>query len=237
MTVWLELRGRGATPKAAKALNWTDLSYRGIDPLSMPGGTWVGMRLDQNIVVDCDNYDAMDAWLRHIDQPDDHTLVRKTPHGWHFIYQRTPDTYSMSTGTGQLKGIHEKIDFKVGPGHQIVFYAPGYETVHNREAGRFNLAWIPEGANTSDRPVDDWSEMPDGIGDNAMISFAGKFREWGMDEETMAACLRGINEVTMTKDPMPDRTLRRIAHSAARYEPADPIQVMCPKCGSDVEVR
>lgn len=232
--VWLPLFGPNENernPKGVAAKAWQMPEYKGIE---MPEGgrEWTGLRLDDWIVVDCDDEHALEQWLKHIDQPLEHTWVRKTPHGWHLFYKRTYANSSVQAGVP-----FPKTDLKLGCGHQVVFQAPGYSSYFGdaQMAMPFDASWIPERRQME--VAEEWSEMPEGIGDNSMISFAGTFRRWGMDEDTMAKCLAAIADITMTKDPMPLRSIRRLARQAAKYEPEESRSVICPKCATEVEYR
>lgn len=241
MAIYLKLMGpnnRGLNPKGCYTKGWTDPFYEGCDlevADMLWGGqpTWVGMRLDDYIVVDCDNYDAMVAWLKHTGLPDLHTWTRKTPNGWHFIYKRTVDTYGVKA---KVPWFIPNVDLKVGPGHLIVFRAPGYEDLNLTDPIPFDLAWLPA-VRENDRSVQEWSDLPDGQGDSFMISMAGKLRSWGADGGTILDCLEGINAMTMRRDPMPHKSLVRIAKSATKYEPDERTTIECLACGAEMEIR
>jgi hypothetical protein len=226
--VWLPLTG-----KQCFVEGWSSIGYQGIDPESYEGD--VGLRLDRYIVVDCDSPQAKEAWLKHIDQPMEHTWVRATPKGWHFFYRRTPESYGVKLG--KIQGVHELIDLKGGMGHQVGFRGDGrWDLTSSVTMMSFDPEWVPA-ADQREWAGEEWSEMPEGMGDNSMIAFAGTFRRWGMDEATIAACLQGVNQVTMTTAPMPLKTIKRLARQAAKYNPEDPKTVLCPKCETEVEFR
>lgn len=240
MDVWLKLTGpndKGLAPKGCTTRDWNLPSYTGVDLAYVNNGVWYGLRLDEWVVIDCDSLEAANAWLNHIGQHDKHTLVRQTPHGYHFFYKRP----AVRVDSRKLPTIHPLMEVKTGVGHQVVFFAPGYETEVGTGAGMammFDPSWLPE-VERGNKGIEEWSEMPDGIGDNAMISFAGKFREWGMDQATILECLNKINRLTMTREPMPIRSLRRIARQAAKYETAEhePETIQCASCGAEMEIR
>lgn len=228
--VWLPNTG-----KKCFASGWQTPSYMGVDPTTHEGD--LGLRLDHWIVIDCDSTEAMHAWLTHIDKEIGHTWVRKTPNGWHFFYRRTVDTYGVKPG--KYPSIHLAIDVKAGMGHQVAYYVVGESRVDLTTISTvipFNPAWLPE-RDQQEWAGDEWAEMPDGIGDNAMISFAGQFRRWGMDEATICQCLAAVSAVTMTENPMPIKTLKRLARQAAKWNPDAAKTVLCPGCGKEVETR
>lgn len=254
MTVYLPLAGpdaRGGSPKACKVTGWNEWAYKGIDPFTFDG--WVGMRLDELIVVDCDcackkvggrkpdvcetpeaAYRARADWLKRLASfgvPTLHTWERKTPHGYHLIYQRVGGVESR-----KLSSISPTLELKTGIGHQIVYRAPGYDDFTLCSPTPFDPAWLPPAVAV--RAADEWSELPDGIGESFMISMAGKLRQWGADESTLRACLEAINAQVMTVAPMPPRSIRRIARSAARYAPDDVDDLAifeCPTCSGTWE--
>lgn len=238
MTVYLKLAGpntKGLNPKGCYTKGWTDPFYSGCGEDIIRSDAWIGMRLDNYIVVDCDNADAKEAWLQHIGLPLQHTLVRKTPNGWHFIYKRGVDSYGVKA---RVPWFLPKVDLKVGPGHLIVVHAPGYETAFGSfdTVEPFDLAWLPAVMETA-KPVEEWDEVPEGSGDSFMISVAGKMRSWGMSERLVAACLRRLNDTVMPTAPMPSKSIARIARSASRYEPDERTTIECLKCGAEMEVR
>lgn len=231
---WLPLNGpndKGLAPKGCSVRGWNEPAYKGIEAFAEP--QWVGLRLDEFVVIDCDSEEAKDAWLAHRGQHETKTMVRKTPHGYHFFYRRP----AMRVDSRKLPTIHPLMEVKTGVGHQVVYWAPGYDSLGG-ELVTFDPAWLPPVVQ-GDKGIEEWDEMPDGIGDNAMISFAGKFREWGMNEERMRDCLQAINEITMMRDPMPLKSIRRIARQAAKYETGDHEleTVQCVECGAEMEVR
>jgi hypothetical protein len=240
VTVYLKLTGpndKGLAPKGCTLQGWNDPSYKGIG-LVWPEDVWIGMRLDEWIVIDCDDEQAKDDWLVYLDKPISHTWVRKTPHGYHFIYKRGIDSYALTAR--KLTAISPKLEMKTGVGHQIVFSAPGYSDLGDAIGGwtalTFDPSWLPA-VEARDKDIAEWSEMPDGIGDSAMISFAGKFREWGMDEQTIRKVLRSINEITMTREPMPEKSIRRLARQAGKWDPDEPQTIECIACGVSMEIR
>lgn len=229
--VWLPLAGPGHdNPKGCLVVGWNTPSYKGVDP-TYKG--WLGLRLDNAIVVDCDSVEAKDAWIDHID-PTAVTEVRKTPHGYHFFYQRPVEHYTIAPR--KLTAIHPKLELKTGMGHQVVYRAPGYRTLTTCARAKIDPAWLPE-KTAANYEGAEWSEMPDGIGDDCMISLAGSMRRWGMDEMTILKLLHEVNEITMTRDPMPSHALRRLARQAAKYSPAEVKTWVCPNCEHEVETR
>jgi hypothetical protein len=231
---WIPLvGGEGDDRKrpVASAGGWQMPSYAGVTRAT---AGWLGLRLDDYIVVDCDSEEARDAWLRHVDKGIHHTWVRKTPNGWHFFYLRTAQ--SIGVRTHDPLYIAEKINLKAGKGQYVVFHAPGYDDwtgSSEADMGWFNPAWVKQ-ERQKEVFGDEWSEMPEGIGDNAMTSIAGVMRRWGMDQQTVARCLVAVNEITMTKDPMPVSAIKRIARSVCKHGPEEQRTVLCPSCGTDV---
>jgi hypothetical protein len=234
MDVWIPLNGGSGPdrkrPKSSES-GWQMPSYEGIKFLQPRD--WYGLRLDEWIVVDCDSDEAVADWIALVGAEAADTFVRKTPKGTHFFYRRTLKNLRVQARVPFL----EKTDLKLGTGHYVVFYGDGYYDLKGTPgtALEFDPSWLPAEA---ERPaIDDWSEMPEGIGDNAMAAFAGTFRRWGMDEHTILQCLIDINAQTMTEKPMPSSSLKRIARSISKKDPEAPHTVMCPKCAAEVEIR
>lgn len=218
MPTYFPLRGEGADrPKAPAVDGWQSPAYQSID---LPNsGIWLAIRTDGLVVIDTDNPAAFAAWVKRVGKDNAKTFMRKTPHGYHLYYrwtQGSPET--------QRLGIFEKTDIKAGFGAYVVWDAPGYHNLDGDDATEphdmlpFNPLWIPSKAEAN-ADTQEWSEMPDGLGNNAMAAFAGTFRKQGMDEDTVERVLSAINEITMTIDPMPESTIEAIAHSISRYEP------------------
>lgn len=227
--IWLPLTG-----KKCLEPGWNTIGYKGVDPDTYEGD--LGLRLDSYVVVDCDSQEAAEAWLRHIGENKlSHTTTRKTPNGYHFFYHRGVDSYGIHLG--KVPSIHPLIDIKAGMGHQVRCRAEGYcGLVSVEPLTPFNPAWVPA-ASQAEWQGDEWSEMPDGMGDNAMIAFAGTFRRWGMDEARIRECLGAINLLTMTRQPMSLSRIKRLAKQAAKWSPEEAKTVLCPGCGAEVETR
>lgn len=225
--LFLPLQGPGGTrPKAPAQGAWQSPGYTGLTHNEAHNAyeqsnhaMWFGMRTDGLVVVDCDCQDAYDRWYEHTFPHQ--TWVRKTPRGWHFIYDGThgsPDGPSADIFGG---GSH--IDIRAGRTSQIVYYAPGYFDHCGDETKMipFQPSWLPQGF-TTDRAAEhfdeSWSEVPDGRGNNTMTAIAGAMRKQGMDLPTMATCLGAINAICMTRDPMPAEMIVDIVTSVGRYK-------------------
>ena len=259
MPVYLQLAGPnnvGRSPKSPTHTGWNEPAYRGVQSEDVAADAWLGLRLDDYVVVDCDCRcvkvgnrkpdvcktqavadAARMAWCTYIQQPVHHTWTRKTPHGYHLIYAAPPIS-EPTVQSRKLNGIFPSLELKAGIGHQIAYSAPGYFDIPGATviAKRFDTSWLPPVEAV--RPADEWSELPDGSGDDFMISIAGKLREWGAEAGTIADCLAGINAATMTRSPMPQRSINRIARSAARYAPGDALDrssFECPTCSTTWE--
>lgn len=230
MTVWLRLKDKRPIDNG-----WQLPNFQGLTPAQIEETDDVGMRLDQHVVVDCDNEEAKAAWLTHIGLPLEHTLVRKSPKGWHFIYWRSP-LYSAGVSSHvPWSAVHPRIDLKAGMGHQVAYKGEGRYTLHDMAPADFLRDWIPPDSKMEwDGP--EWSEMPFGMGDNAMFRFGCLLRRWGADEHTIAQCLAAIADITMTEQPMPLDTIRRLARQAAKHKPEPAHAVTCPHCEQEFQV-
>lgn len=218
---YLPLQGpNGVRPKAPAVGAWQSPGYSGVELGTPEANTWIGMRCDGLVVIDCDSREAADYWLKQTGQLDTGTWVRRTPRGYHFIYLWTEG--SPTAPAADVFGGGSHVDIRAGRTSQIVYQAPGYEDVHNeKNLAPFNPTWLPLdfAAATIDRSESEsWDEMPDGRGNNTMTAIAGAMRKQGMSALVIAKCLGAINKITMTTDPMPTEMIVLIAKSVSRYE-------------------
>jgi hypothetical protein len=217
MPVYIPLQGpTGVRPKAPAVGAWQSPGYAGIDPSTIyeHSRIWTGMRCDGLVVIDCDSKAAALRWCL-IDQDANDGWVRKTPRGFHYIYEQGPESPDAPSA-----GVFEEIDVRAGRTSQIVMFAPGYYELHAEKYMRtFNAAWLPSTAyGNADRSEDEsWDEMPWGRGNNTMTAIAGALRKQGMSPITMAKCLGAINRITMTDQPMAREEIAQIVMSVARY--------------------
>ena len=138
--IWLALQGEnGERPKAPASSRWQAFGYRGIVPAR---GQWVGLRCDDLVVVDCDNDEAIERWCKIDELAAETVMQRKTPHGRHFIYLRTPESPNAPAA-----GVFPGIDIRAGRTSQIVYFAPGYETIQGQLDPQFLIpfdpSWLP----------------------------------------------------------------------------------------------
>jgi putative DNA primase/helicase len=71
------------------------------------------------------------------------------------------------------------------------------------------------------RAEDVGETISNGARNKTLFSIAGTLRRRGLDEAAIAAALRGIN-ATKCETPLDEAEVRKIAKSAARYDPAQP---------------
>jgi hypothetical protein len=226
--VYLPLQGpAGVRPKAPAVGAWQSPGYQGISLADTPEQTWVGLRCDGLVVVDCDTIDAYNRW-RTIDQSGE-SCIRKTPRGYHFVYEATPG--APDAPAADVFGYESHIDIRAGRTSQIVYRAPGYEWLIGGldSLSPFLPDWLP--TTYIERPQlthdeESWDEMPFGRGNNTMAAFAGAFRKQGMSLRAIAKCLGAINRITMTEDPMPVEMIVEIAKSVSRYAPRPDIDIV-----------
>lgn len=238
MAVFVPLNGpndKGKKPKAPSLNGWQAAQYRGVNPKTHAG--WYGLRMDGYICVDCDNAEAVDRWFSICGNAlGGQTWVRRTPHGWHFIYRWSDPLGEHEHLLGPHAGVLPGVDLRQGRTSQIVYHggcgrpasAPEHECFTEYKTLRggptalldFNPAWATgftlRHAHVGDEET--WDEMPDGIGNNTMAALAGTMRKQGMSLPTMVRCLAAINKITMTQDPMPKTMIVEIARSVSRYE-------------------
>lgn len=227
MTVWLKLRGPntlGMAPKGAVATGWNEPAYQGIDvDAAVNAGQWVGVRLDDFVVIDCDDEETATAWA---DAHGGflHTWTRKTPHGYHFIYKRTD--YALTA-----RKLTTKSELKTGTGHQIVFHAPGYFDFNESPAIPFDSSWLPP--EILKPQVEEWDQCPEGMRNSFLTSVGGKLREWGCERVTIKRVLLAINGECVGLEP---REVSALARSVSKYYPAEREEIECPSCGTKFEV-
>jgi hypothetical protein len=220
--VWIPLQGpQGVRPKAPAVGAWQSPGYTGVSDALLKcrieEDNWYGLRCDGFVVIDCDSSEAADWWVHHVNGAV--TWERKTPRGWHFIYERHVTSPS-GPAVDIFRGHPAGIDIRAGRTSQIVFHAPGYYDVSKRERIRpFDPAWLLGVGTVSSREStnEEWDEMPDGRGNNTMTALGGAMRKQGMSTPTIAKCLSAINRITMTRDPMPIEMVCEIAKSVGRY--------------------
>jgi hypothetical protein len=219
--VYIPLQGaQGERPKAPKVAGWQSPSYEGVS-VWLPDA-WVGLRCDGLVVIDCDSSESADAWIKRTGTTDGETWLRKTPRGFHFLYRWTP-----GSPDGPKVGVLDATDVRAGRTSQIVFHAPGYSDQTSPEAlSDFDPTWLPPRPSSALGDVEEWTEMPDGRGNNTMTALAGAMRRQGMSGDVIYASLKGINKLTMTRNPMPDDMLRQIATSVGRYTPDPDIEIL-----------
>lgn len=82
------------------------------------------------------------------------------------------------------------------------------------------LADVPDSRGNGSAPVVS-DAIPAGQRNATLTSLAGTMRRRGMGESAIVAALRAEN-ATRCQPPLPEAEIRRIAHSVAGYEPAEP---------------
>lgn len=225
MTVWLKLRGpnaQGVSPKGCAHTGWNDPSYQGIDvDAAVNAGDWVGMRLDDYVVIDCDDEATAQSWFM-----EGHGgWIRKTPHGYHFIYRSRHDITA--------RKLTPKSELKTGVGHQIVFHAPGYSDEMNEGTPYFETSWLPD--EVQGQPtIEEWSVVPEGMRNNFLTSVGGTLRKQGADREAVLASLLAINQ-EVCDPPLGVFEVKGVAKSVMRYEPMTASVIECPSCGEKIE--
>jgi hypothetical protein len=87
------------------------------------------LRCDNLVVVDCDSEESAAWWRKHVGpEGTEDTWIRKTPRGYHFIYDWTPGSPE-APDADIFRGDPPGIDVRAGRTSQIVFHAPGYATI------------------------------------------------------------------------------------------------------------
>lgn len=211
--VWIPLiGGDGPDRKRPAVRGWQSPEYMGVE-ITAKG--WLGLRCDGLVVIDCDSDEAAQAWVRRCQQRDVPVgVIRKTPRGFHFIYL----AHHADDPKGPAVAVFPGTDVRAGSASYIVFTAPGYETRTQGAPPAFPGGMLPTKRNDFSED-EEWSEMPEGRGNNTMTAIAGAMRRQGMDRATILKVLLVINKLTMTHDPMPSEDVAQIAASVCRYKP------------------
>jgi hypothetical protein len=173
---------------------------------------------DGYVVVDVDVAEASSVANGH-ELPT--TASAKTGRGWHFLY-RTP------TSVRPAVGVLEHVDLR-GPGSYIVappsVHVSGARYVWVSTPGEGIAeapAWILEaGARTRELTPDAvGAPIVEGARNATLTRIAGAMRRHGTTADELYAALSSVNAARVVP-PLPDDELRAIAHSVARYQPAE----------------
>jgi hypothetical protein len=202
--------------KVPAVVGWAKPDYVGVE-----SGSDLGLRCDGLVVVDCDSLEAARQWLDSRPAP---TKIVKTPRGYHFYYQATPDSQ-----IGPMVGVLPGVDIRAGMGSFVVVPpTPGYrEMPHSGPLVAFDPAWLPsEQEKLLAEAQDGWDTVPEGRRNNTLTAMAGMLRKQGASETVMLATLNGINRA-LCSPPLPDDEVRSIVRSIARY-PSDPDDEIAP---------
>jgi hypothetical protein len=114
----------------------------------------------------------------------------------------------------------------VHPSGRVYEWVP-YSDPEEQKVAALPATWLDElrrltaTASTGSRPLPEAIYEGEGR-DNAMISLAGTFRNRGLTGTEILAALRPVNE-SRCHPPLEERDLQRIARSASRYDPKNPI--------------
>lgn len=172
-------------------------------------------------VIDCDSKEALRAFRSGYHPPP--TLIVKTARGFHFYY------------SGEMparNGARNKLDVKSGSGSYVV--GPG----SRHASGAIYAVW-------DDNPIADLPEniagitgredeadkggggsIPVGMRNDTLTKFAGYMHGKGVPSPAVLETLKTLNR-TMSEKPLPDREVRQIARSVARY-PVKPLPGIRP---------
>lgn len=216
MSVFIPLQGPGGhAPKAPAVKGWQSPSYVGLAGTEYADkGAWLGLRCDGLVVIDCDTKDAAAAWLQHVGESANHTWVRKTPHGLHFIYEWTAGSPDQP-----LAGVFPKTDVRAGRTSQIVFHATGYADLTKRAfISAFDPSWLPERRTAADGDVEEWSTIPEGRRNSTLTAIGGSLRKQGMAMPEIGTVLSAINK-QYAEPPLDHSEVEVIVNSVCRYTP------------------
>ena len=172
------------------------------------------------VVVDADGRNGGRETLASLSLPE--TLTVETGDGLHKYFQHPGG--KVPSNSGILPGIDRK-----GDGGYVVappsLHANGrrYCFLEEWPAGR-PLAALPQfarnGTRTGPQTETPGARIPQGERNKTLTSLAGSMRRRGTTENAIRAALSVENE-ERCDPPLPDADIGRIAHSVARYEPAE----------------
>lgn len=163
-------------------------------------------------VIDCDSTEALQDFRTGYHPPP--TLTVKTARGFHFYYRG-----EMPARNAALR----KLDVKSGPGCYVV----GPSSLH--ASGAIYALWEDEPMVDLPQNIADITEgraapsevgaggpMPVGMRNSTLTQFAGYMHGKAVPQSAVLETLKTLNR-TMSEKPLPDREVRQIARSVARY--------------------
>ncbi|MXP28878.1 AAA family ATPase [Porphyrobacter algicida] len=172
-------------------------------------------------VIDCDSKEALKAFRSSHHPPP--TLTVKTERGFHFYF------------LGEMparNAARSKLDVKSGPGCYVV----GPSSVH--ASGTIYMLWEDEpiarlpssiASITAHREepltTGESGPIPVGLRNSTMTQFAGYMHGKGVPQPAVLETLKTLNR-TMSETPLPDREVRQIARSVARYPVKAPPRIV-----------
>jgi hypothetical protein len=183
----------------------------------------VGVATGRVFVIDEDEPGAWDALTMEHQTP--MTLTVGTPSGGRHFYFRAPEGIEIKNS---VRALAPELDVRGHGGYVIV--APS-----STDAGdyvyeeKLPVADAPEWLLDAVRrpetpekvrsePIDD--EIPEGQRNDTLTSLAGTMRRRGLSRQAMEAALLRENE-RRCSPPLPEREVKSIAESVARYDPTD----------------
>lgn len=216
MPQFIPLREDGSKAPAVKG--WADADYRCTKAEALAQSSWIGMRADGLVIVDCDSEMAAGNWSA------DHPIPAfvTTPRGTHYYYLTAP-----GAPTGPAVDLYPKTDIRAGRGSYVVCPpSPGYKA-YDGSAVRFDPAWVPPVAHaepptgsgtSSPDPSAGWTTIPEGRRNITMAAFAGTLRKQNMQPREIGRLLLGLNK-QYCSPPLSADEIAVIAKSVGRYEP------------------
>lgn len=219
---------------------WADAEHRDRPASSFGGYNWAvkcGTEVNGKtlVVLDVDprngGEESLNQLTEEFDEFPNTFRVRTGSGGYHYYYLSDRPIGKAKLGDGlDFQGVGSYV---VGPGslhengefYQIdwddpISEIPGwfFEVLQRRSRANGASAAIfdPQEA----LPKHEREEFAQGSRNDALASMAGALRRQGLSAEALFAALQQVNQ-EKCKPPLPDKEVRAIARSVARYEPAE----------------
>jgi hypothetical protein len=175
------------------------------------------------VVLDADSARAVEELKRRGHPP---TPMARTARGVHAYFKHPGEELPTQIGLGDGLDLKGDKSYVVAPPSRHPSGANYEWIIPPAEAEPAELPeWIMASVRVRGRKIraeDVGEKIANGSRNRKLFSLAGTLRRRGLDEAAIFAALLGINE-TKCETPLDEAEVRKIAESAARYEPAEPL--------------
>lgn len=207
-----------ANTKRPSVSGWAEPDYAGVEP-----GDNVGLRLDGYAVVDCETFEAGEAFLAEHPTP----YVVRTRRGLHLYYAAAEGQKSRPIVPGL-------IDLKTGKGSYVLpagalhpsgaryavmgdLLLPAPADLPALPVATIERIAVKRAAKTPLNPYDE-SPITEGGREAELMRLGGAWRRQGLGERGLVFGLHEVN-VARCQPPLPDSAIKRMAGSLMQYEP------------------